>query len=868
MPRVIGLLFLLCTLIPLSAQDLPGVIYTADFKDTPLTEVVLQMEQRLGFQFSYREELLRNKAITGLFSAASWQQLNQQIFLANGIEAKALGNDYVALVEADPKEVFLLYLCLRLTGPEGEGLAFATVSNPGTNLGFSTDENGSLKEQIPLSLGDSLRFQYFGYGDRKYAVQDLLAEPCPTIQLSLSAIQLRAVTVSEYLASGISATAGGRRVDIDPDLAPKPPGFADSEVYRSLALLPGIRNIGESAGDLSIRGGSRDHNLILWDGIPVYSSGHYFGMISNFSPVLVDEINVWRGQADASFGGRLAGVVNMTTDREISPTVSVGGSVSMLQSEGWLKVPVVKGKSDIHLSYRSSFPGLLSGPTYQSYRDQVFQGEIFEDLEDRAPRQEVIESFDFQEVNGRWHYQLNERQSVTLSGFRQTDDFSYQIGDPALFTETLTSKSTGLSLQLSNRFKNGHQLEVQAARTSFSNIGGSFFSERIVQRYNFRQSSLDESSLKLSYGIPVAKRGELTSGIQLQQYDNSLSYVFENSLRDSLAFGQGLSAAAGAAALFSSYQWGDADGLQLEAGIRMQYYHPTRRVYPEPRLSGSYKLDKGWLLKAGYGVSHQFVLEVQSLNPDQASNEARLWALANQEALQVPEGQELSFGFSKSSSSFLIDFEVYHKRINGLLALRVKPNESPILTGNSRVTGLDLLVKKRIDNWQGWVVYSLSKGELLFSDFMEGYFPADNDQRHQLQLMQSYKSGPWSFSMGWKFNTGGRYTGFEEVVVQPRPNLTPRVRLRPNKYNSDILPAYHRLDLSAFYDWASTDKKWTGQVGLSLLNVYGQNNLLDRRYLLREQEEFDVTTPQFIPEELNWRGLGFTPNVSFKIGWR
>jgi hypothetical protein len=57
-------------------------------------------------------------------------------------------------------------------------------------------------------------------------------------------------------------------------------------------------------------------------------------------------------------------------------------------------------------------------------------------------------------------------------------------------------------------------------------------------------------------------------------------------------------------------------------------------------------------------------------------------------------------------------------------------------------------------------------------------------------------------------------------------------------------------------------------VGLSLLNVYGQNNLLDRRYLLREQEEFDVTTPQFIPEELNWRGLGFTPNVSFKIGWR
>ncbi|WP_020567112.1 TonB-dependent receptor [Neolewinella persica] len=871
------LLVFFCLLFPLGsyAQPTEDLRLTIDFKDTPLLDAITHLERKFGLIFSFPREEVTSKNVNCHFYNASWEEIDQCLFAINTLTAKRLDDGYVTLRPVRPEEEKTWNLCLQVVSYDNTELPFATIGVARTGRAVSADASGKFVGKLPAALTDEITIQSLGFKQVQFAVADFVGKGCPTITLSPSSIELASVVIAEYLTDGITATPDGRQVNFDPGQAPAVPGFAGTEITRMLALLPGVNNIGESAGNLSIRGGSRDQNLVLWDGIPVYSSGHYFGMISNFNAELVDDVSVWRGQAEAAFGGRVSGVIKINTDREITERLRAGAELNLLGVNAFVKAPLIKGKSDLHLGYTASMNGLLEAATYQSYRAQVFQGDAFEKILNAAENDLTItEDFDFKEFNGRWQYNFNDQQQLTISGFLQRDDYGYLLGRvPRTFSENIETNNAGASLNYVHRFSERRQLSIQAALTDFSNLGNTGFVNLRNAISENRSSALQETSIRVNYDVPVRDNDVLKLGTQLQRYGHELDFSFSNELADTLNRVSVTDGSADAIAAFGTYVWSpEGSPWRAEFGLRMQYYQPTEKVYPEPRISGSFRLNDQWILKAGYGENHQFPLEIITFDAQRLSATTPLWTMADGQRTRVLASKESSFGISGQPKGWLIDLELYHKQVDGLSTLGSTLQNEGFLHGDSRSKGLDLLIKKRWKNFRTWAIYSLSKTEWRFpfrtrpTEPEPGYFPADNDRRHQLRIVNTYQHNNWSFSLGWRIHSGNRYTVPGQIRISFRGDeRIPRIQEEPGPLNDAKLPAFHRLDFSAFYDFTSSkDRGLTGKIGISLLNLYNRNNSLGRQFLIQYNRDKD---PPVDIQQVDKLGLGFTPNLMVKVGF-
>jgi hypothetical protein len=92
--------------------------------------------------------------------------------------------------------------------------------------------------------------------------------------------------------------------------------------------------------------------------------------------------------------------------------------------------------------------------------------------------------------------------------------------------------------------------------------------------------------------------------------------------------------------------------------------------------------------------------------------------------------------------------------------------------------------------------------------------------------------------------------------------------------NAGALPTFHRLDLSAFYQWGvkPSTKGLHGKIGLSLLNLYNHENARSRVFRYQEAEfqqpPFGNDHRRFFVDSIEKFGFGFTPNLSVFVGWK
>ena len=59
--------------------------------------------------------------------------------------------------------------------------------------------------------------------------------------------------------------------------------FGESDILKTIQLLPGVSSAGEGASGFNVRGGAADQNLILFDEAIIYNSSHLFGLFSVFN---------------------------------------------------------------------------------------------------------------------------------------------------------------------------------------------------------------------------------------------------------------------------------------------------------------------------------------------------------------------------------------------------------------------------------------------------------------------------------------------------------------------------------------------------------------------------------------------------------
>ena len=81
------------------------------------------------------------------------------------------------------------------------------------------------------------------------------------------------------------------------------PVTVQDDVFRSIAILPGIVSTSDVSAQFYVRGGAGDQNLILLDGMRIYNPFHALGIFSIFDSDIIQTTEVYTGAFPPGFGG-------------------------------------------------------------------------------------------------------------------------------------------------------------------------------------------------------------------------------------------------------------------------------------------------------------------------------------------------------------------------------------------------------------------------------------------------------------------------------------------------------------------------------------------------------------------------------------
>ena len=249
-------------------------------------------------------------------------------------------------------------------GADGPPLGGVRVEEAGAPAATS-DSSGRYVVPGLRAGSHRLRFTLAGYAPRELGV--LLADSSAQVRIDVELValpvHLPTVEVLAQAAAGDPPALDDRTAEIgrmslaDGWLDGRQAGEGDAQ--RALADLPGVQGRRESAAGLHVRGGASSDNLVLLDGIPLFSAVHYSGAASAVDPDAIAGAELHTGVSPARFGNHLAGVVELET-REPGP--------GALQARGSV------GPGEIRQTVTGYLPGIQTGLVLggrTTYRDAL-----------------------------------------------------------------------------------------------------------------------------------------------------------------------------------------------------------------------------------------------------------------------------------------------------------------------------------------------------------------------------------------------------------------------------------------------------------------------------------------------------------------
>ena len=293
-----------------------------------LVSYLKSLETRYDIKFSYIDEDLDGLTIVVPENLNSIEAILQYIENTFHIATEKLNDRYYTLSENNQVNI-----CgVVLDNFADNTVMGATVEVLGTDTAKITDNNGAFSlENIPRDA--SLQIRYLGYVTKYVKVESLLLQKgCPKILLAPYYEQLDEVFVYKYLTSGIIKETDAS-ITLNTAEFGILPGLIEPDILQTVQALPGIKSIDETVSDINVRGGTNDQNLILWNGIKMYQSGHFFGLISAFNPYQTDKVTVYKNGTPANFGDGVSSVIQMETGKTITETFKGGGGFNLISGD-------------------------------------------------------------------------------------------------------------------------------------------------------------------------------------------------------------------------------------------------------------------------------------------------------------------------------------------------------------------------------------------------------------------------------------------------------------------------------------------------------------------------------------------------------
>lgn len=846
-------------------------ILKVSYNDASAVSVLEKLESHFDVRFSYNAETVAKMKITIQQQGTLEEILKTLQTKTSLIFEKANDRYYIIRIkENDTGTLVCGYVRDHITL---EPIANATIVNKTQYKGTTTNKQGYFELHF-TEPSDILSISYVGYKAKLITARTLNTPRCSTIELDEDSFVLGEVLISDYITDGLSGRDKNGEIIVDPNKVEILPSLVEPDILETLQFLPGVQSPNETAAGIFIRGGTPDQNLILWDGIRMYSSGHFFDSFSVFNPYITEDMKLYRGGTKAKYGNLSSGVVDINSDSKIPNRLRGGFGTNLTNGDLFLKMPITDNIGVI-VSGRRAFTDVYQSNIFEMYTQRAFQTIRAFDQPQETEEEETI--FYYTDYTFKAIAQFNEKTKLRISGIYNYNklDYSYNF----------------------DRDENRSSFNFNNTQSDFiekENIGASFIWEHDWFRnftYSIRGYYSDylndySGDRESDFGGEVTTRS-LSNQNTIMDYSGSITAHWKIYDQLSATFGYDYSSTdvsffrrrneqftdSGKTTNIShsthaELDWKIGRNIRTRLGVRGNHFSVTDTVtFIEPRLSLQYKINNQLKTRFSYEQKNQVLSQSKNILDIDFNLKNEDWLLADGSKSFPLFSEQYTAGGVYQHKSWNIDFDAYYRNVEGISTFSEGFDEEIFseLNGNSKTLGIDVLVKKSFNFYKTWVSYSYTQQEFQFDQLEEGVpFRGNFDIPVSFSWIHTFNWKNFDFSLGWNYRTGKPYT---PILVFIDDNNELQQEIMP--LNSGQLEDYHRLDCSASYKFKfSSNSRWKGRLAVSLLNLYNRKNEL-RRIAFTNRFSRVVINGEVMDQNFQFttRSLGFTPNVSLRVNF-
>ncbi|MDA3927434.1 MAG: carboxypeptidase-like regulatory domain-containing protein [Prolixibacteraceae bacterium] len=743
----------------------------------------------------------------------------------------------------------------------GEKLIGATVYDLKNNRGVVSNEYGFFSLKTTRDYNCSISF--VGYQSKAiegYYKEDSII----TIKLN-GGLQLEEVTVAanrmETFHNGLS------EMKLNTQMMTKMPALlGESDVLKVIQLQPGTQTAREGSTGFSVRGGNKDQNLFLLDGIPVYNVNHLFGFFSVFSPYAINSATYIKGAMPARYGGRLSSVVDLRlkegNNEKLHGQVKVGIIASSIAVDG----PLIKDKCNFIITARRTYLDLLSRP-----------------ISLLAVGSEV--GYYFQDFTFKTNYVLNESNKLFLSvyggndkgfmNYRNKTDIAdyrsnYSLGwgnrVVAFRWNSIPGQSVFFNTTLyysKYEFNNGYKDEAHQVKSDslLHQRALSFFNNVIDLGIKWDLDYYPVNQLHIKTGIDAVAHSYMPGASEFIDFDASTNITSEKGAKI-----KNIELSTYAEANYTPFS-----KVNINVGIRSlnSFLNGYTKPMLQPRLLVKYIHNSKLSLSTSYDVNVQNVHLVSNSSFGAPTD---LW-LPVMEGISPQRSKQFTIGANcRFNKVISMGVDFYQKEFSNVLEFNpteiIDHNVSNwadvILTGSGTSKGMELMLEKSFGSLTGWIAYTLSKSDRLFEEINNGDpFPSSYDRRHNVSVVGTYKiNDNKELTASWVYTSGFYVTMNYNFYMIDTGNYK-MLAAKTNARNNFQTPPYHRLDLS--YSVSKQREKGLSTWSYGLYNAY---NRINPFYVYKKTDKVSEPDSNKQKDKLIIQGMfPIIPSISYRFSF-
>ncbi len=733
-----------------SSDSILSRSFTPKHSQGTILSFIQEIQHTTGIAISYSSSFLHlNKKVQLHGTEKTTGMVLNAILQGTGIQAAAVNGKIFLLRESSQTQYYTLSGFVREENSK-EVIIGASIYDPITRRGTVSNAFGFYTLQVPDTC-NLIVFSHVGYEP----VQQKLPPPDDgQLDIYLSARNfLQPVVVNAGTEDTIVLHAGYINMPLS-YLSSFPTLLGEKDVLKSLQFYPGAGSSLESSSNLLIRGGGADQNLYLLDGVPIYHTGHLFGLFSIFNGDAVKDVSLYKDAFPARYGGRLSSVVDIRTKDGSMKEWHGKAVVSPLSGSAEIDGPIIKDRTSMSLSFRRSLVDYLYGNNYLKNYGNYY----------------------LYDINLKLTQVINDKNRLYLSFYKGQDKMLISSDNPKilLFDDYDFSWSN-----------------ITSALKWASVVSPRIFTNTTVTYSRFYNLFTQNSMIPLSFNDSLYVKGQGVSRVRDMAINNETEFTINNTHK--LTFGGGYTYHNLAPTAYST-------NIAIGIGVKREapkYFMSELNLYAEdqmsllddrlivrpglhlgaliqksagytsaqPRLLVRWKFNHEQNIQASYAAMTQFV---HQLTTPVINLPTDLW-VPSTENIKPERSYSYSLAYEKKwNNDWRVSVDGYYKQLSDLVTTNTVLNifdnsdlwEKKVISGSGYNYGAEFLLEKTKGRFTGIFAYTLAWAWRQFDRINGGRrFPYKEDRRHTLSLAMKYQFKPnWSVSASWKFASGAPFT--------------------------------------------------------------------------------------------------------------